>query len=146
MLNPSDITFWTIFGGCGLALIFYGISVRISGKWLTPMEVVLSHAANAMTLATIACFMVNLGVSVVSKSWFDNDTPPVIENAADPKTSRLLPSVRSPTITLDGNEPTAFFAFLYAFGMIVAAVRRSIVTNSKPSPTDGAPTSPPPSG
>lgn len=144
MLNPSEITFWTIFGGCGLALVFYAISVRISGKWLTPMEVVLSHAANAMTLATIACFMVNLGVSVVSKSWIDDDTPPVIENAADHKTARLRPAVKAPAITLEGNEPTAFFAFLYAFGMIVAAVRRSIVANSKPNPPNGSNGTPPP--
>lgn len=111
LLSAAAITKWAIFGGLGLATIFYVISVCLSRRLVMPMEVILGLVANAMTLVTIACFMLNLGVHVLSRT----DVP--------------MSGAKLAAINVEGNEATAFFAFLYAFGMIAAAVRRNIISS-----------------
>lgn len=117
MLAAGTITTITIFGGCALALFFYGISVWLSGKYEVPMEVVLGLTANGMTLSTIGCFLYNLGYIVLLRSM----------NGSETSMQGDSPVVVG-TLNIQGNEATAFFAFLYAFLMIGAAVRRNIIS------------------
>lgn len=85
------------------------------------MEILLGLAANAMTLATIGCFVYNLGYVVISKSI----SAQAVQIAEE--TTRSVAN----SLNIEGNEATAFFAFVYAFGMIAAAVRRNLVTACK---------------
>lgn len=75
------------------------------------MDVMLGLLANAMTLSTIGCFLFNLGAHVLYN---------IGASKASPKLASL---------NIEGNESAAFFALIYAFGMILAAVKRNIVAN-----------------
>lgn len=114
MLTSNQIVFWTIFGGIVLALLFYVISARRCKTYLLPAETGLAFVANGMTLVTIGCFMLNLGVLVFHKSFLALPNVPADATLA--------------TIRIDGNEATLFFVFLYSFIMIGAAVRRNVIS------------------
>lgn len=118
MLFPSDITIITIAGGIVLAVIFYITAGIIRKNWAPSVDILLSMVANAMTLTTIGCFMLNIVSSAVRKAPMLNDTSEV---------AKLKLATAAHPIGISGNEAVVFFVFLYAGGMIMAAVWRGMM-------------------
>jgi hypothetical protein len=118
VISGNVVTSITIFGGLALSVILYVLTGRISKKWTLGSDILFGFLANSMTLATIGCFVWNLGFLVLTRAI----SP---ANAQDP-TAPTTPLASM--IDFTGNEATAFFALFYAFGMIAAAVRRNLLT------------------
>jgi hypothetical protein len=107
-----------------LSILVYGWSCHRTKGWAMKSDIALALVTNAMTLVTIATFLLNIMVVIVVNYQFT-------DHNYSPQDGTL------PSFSIDGNEQIVFFTFSYAFLMVARAMFHSVnghITSATTSP------------